>query len=425
MVKVRRARRRCAAALLALLALPVALPAIGLARSLEPPPPTPVPVPGGGTSPSPFPTALRTPEPSRQPPQIRAASAILADLGTGRALYESDPDQRRPIASVTKIMTALLVLERTDPANVVTVSPEAAAGRTGAGISQLGLVAGERITVEDLLYALLLQSANDAAIALAEHVSGTVEAFVAEMNRHASRLGLRNTRFASPNGLDNTGFSSARDLVTMTRAAFAHPLFETIVATRFRKIPSPSGPSRVIQNRNVLLWLYPGAIGGKTGFTTPAGFCLVAAAEREGVRLVAVVLGEPGEPFSDGAALLDHGFAAFELRELVHEGRPFGTVPIAGREVQVVAGASLSGLVAVDAAVRRRVTVRPGVTFPPEAGETVGFVTVSTPDMRMGRVPLVVADVPGPPPAEPGPWWRRAGSAVLEAVSSVLSALLG
>ncbi|MGH2661066.1 MAG: D-alanyl-D-alanine carboxypeptidase family protein [Actinomycetota bacterium] len=425
MRKARGARRRGAAALLALLALPVALPAIGLAQSLEPPPPTLVPVPGGGTSPSPFPTALRTPGPSRQPPQIRAASAILADLGTGQALYESDPDQRRPIASVTKIMTALLVLERTDPANVVTVSPEAAAGRTGTGISQLGLVAGERITVEDLLYALILQSANDAAIALAEHVSGTVEAFVAGMNEHASRLGLRNTRFASPNGLDNTGFSSARDLVTMTRAAFAHPLFETIVATRFREIPSPSGPSRVIQNRNVLLWLYPGAIGGKTGFTTPAGFCLVAAAERDGVRLVAVVLGEPGEPFSDAAALLDHGFAAFELRELVREGRPFGAVPIAGREVQVVAGVSLSALVAVDAVVRRRVTLRPGVTFPPEAGETVGFVTVSTPDMSMGRVPLVVADVPGPPPAEPGPWWRRAGSAVLEAVSSVLSALLG
>ena len=408
MRKARGARRRGAAALLALLALPVALPAIGLAQSLEPPPPTLVPVPGGGTSPSPFPTALRTPGPSRQPPQIRAASAILADLGTGQALYESDPDQRRPIASVTKIMTALLVLERTDPANVVTVSPEAASGRTGTGISQLGLVAGERITVEDLLYALILQSANDAAIALAEHVSGTVEAFVAGMNQHASRLGLRNTRFASPNGLDNTGFSSARDLVTITRAAFAHPLFETIVATRFREIPSPSGPSRVIQNRNVLLWLYPGAIGGKTGFTTPAGFCLVAAAEREGVRLVAVVLGEPGEPFSDAAALLDHGFAAFELRELVREGRPFGTVPIAGRKVQVVAGVSLSALVAVDAVVRRRVTVRPGVTFPPEAGETVGFVTVSTPDMRMGRVPLVVADVPGPPPAEPGPWWPSA-----------------
>lgn len=412
-------------ALLALLALPVALPAMGLAQSVEPPPPTPVPVAGGGTSPSPFPTALRTPEPSREPPQIRAASAILADLGTGRALYESDPDQRRPIASVTKIMTALVVLERTDPATVVTVSPDAAAGRTGAAISQLGLVAGERITVEDLLYALLLQSANDAAIALAEHVSGTVEAFVAGMNRHASRLGLRNTRFASPNGLDNTGFSSARDLVTMTRAAFEHPLFETIVGTRFHEIASPSGPSRVIQNRNVLLWLYAGAIGGKTGFTTPAGFCLVAAAERDGVRLVAVVLGEPGEPFSDAAALLDHGFAAFELRELVREGRPFGTVPIAGREVRVVAGASLSGLVAVDAPVRRRVTVRPGVTFPPGAGETVGFVSVSTPDMRMGRVPLVVAEVPAPPPAEPGPWWRRAGSAVLEAVSGVLSALLG
>jgi D-alanyl-D-alanine carboxypeptidase (penicillin-binding protein 5/6) len=420
-----RVRRRGPIALVALATLFVLLPAVGLARPGQTPPPTPVPIPGGGTSPSPFPHALRTPPPSNQPPSVAASAVVLGDLDTGRILWGTQAKERRPIASITKIMTALIVIQRTDPSDVVTVSPDAAAPARSAGVSELGLVPGERISIQDLLYALLLQSANDAAVALAEHVAGSVEAFVDDMNAEAHRLHLADTRFASPNGLDDAGYSSARDLALLTRAAFESSLFASIVRTKFHRIPSPSGRPRMIQNRNVLLWLYPGALGVKTGFTTPAGFCVVAAATRDGLRLVAVVLGEPGEPFSDAAAVLDYGFTSFERRELVVGGQGFGSVAIGGRDVQVSAGSGLTGLVPVGARIRRVVSVLPGVGFPPAMGERVGYVEVSAPNLQLGRVPLVVSTLPGPPPAEPGPWWRRAGSAVVEGVSSVLTSLFG
>lgn len=417
-------RRRALIALVVLTTLFVLLPSVGLGRPAQKPPPTPVPIPGGGTSPSPFPQVLRTPSPSNQPPPVAAGAVVLADLDTGRILWALDARERRPIASITKIMTALIVIQRTDPWDVVTVSANATVPGP-SGVSELGLVSGEQISIGDLLYALLLQSANDAAVALAEHVAGSVEEFVDEMNAEARRLHLSDTRFASPNGLDDTGYSSARDLAVLTREAFESPLFASIVRTKFHRIPSPSGKARIIQNRNVMLWLYQGALGVKTGFTTPAGFCVVAAAAREDLRLVAVVLGEPGEPFSDAAAVLDYGFGSFERRELVVAGQDFGSVSIGGRDVRVSAGRGLTGLVPVGARIQRVVTVLPDAAFPPATGERVGFLKVSAPKVLLGRVPLVVYALPGPPPAGPGPWWRRAGSAVFRGVSSALTSLFG
>jgi serine-type D-Ala-D-Ala carboxypeptidase (penicillin-binding protein 5/6) len=404
------------------------VPALAGAQAApEAPPPTPVVKPNGGTSLSPFPSVLRTPASSTAPPEVRAKAAVLADLDTGQVLWSLDPRARRPIASVTKIMTALLVLERSAPTDVVTVSPTAAGDGRTAGISELGLVAGERVTVSDLLYALMLQSASDAAVALAEHVSGSIDAFVAAMNHRAVRLGLTDTRFFSPSGLDDRGYSTAEDLLAITRAAYREPGFAGIVATRFHEIPASNGePDRVVQNRNVLLWLYAGAMGVKTGFTSAAGYCLVAAAERDGQRLAAVVLGEPGEPFSDAAALLNYGFAAFEHRRVLTEGRPLGEVEIDGRPVAVEAGGTLDGLVPVEEPVRRRVEVSPDAAFPPAPGESVGTVWVSVPGLRIGSVPLLVTSVDPPlPPEEPGPWWRRAVSAVAGAVDDVLDALFG
>jgi len=405
--------------------VPSLRPSPGLAQSLEPPPPTPVPVPGGGTSLSPFPSVLRTPPPEAEPPEVRAGAGVLVDLDTGRVLYALNATERRPIASLTKIMTAYLVMTRTRPAEIVTVSETAASGRT-IGISNLGLVAGERISVEQLLYALMLQSANDAALALAEHVGGTVEGFVAMMNRAAARLGLSRTTFASPNGLDDSGYSTARDVARLTLAAYGVPGFAGIVGTRAHAIPAPEGEPRVVQNRNALLWLYPGAIGVKTGFTTPAGFCVVASAVRDDERLVVVVLGEPGEPFSDAAALLNFGFTAFERRRLIGSGRSLGVVEIDGRRVEVAAGASLEGLVPAGASVRPRVVVDPGVRFPPGRGDVIGLVELSTPGLDLGRVPLVVTDVAPPPPLDDGgSWWSRAAGSVARAGSALVGALLG
>ena len=401
------------------------VPMSGLAQTLEPPPPTPVPVPGGGTSPSPFPDTLETPAPSAlEPPGVRAASAVLMDLDTAQVLFALDATQRRPIASLTKIMTAYLVMTRTSPTDVVTVSENGASGRI-VGISGLGLEVGERVKVQHLLYALLLQSANDAAVVLAEHVSGTVDAFVSAMNRTAARLGMTRTHFTSPNGLDDAGYSTARDLARITRAAYTLPGFAGVVATRFHSIPAPEDEApRIVQNRNALLWLYPGAIGVKTGFTSAAGFNVVATADRGDQRLLAVVLGEPGEAFSDAAALLNYGFAAFDRRELVAGGEDLGLVRIGGRDVAVAAGASLEGLVPTDARVRREIVVDPDVRFPPTRGQEIGSVTLGVPGLTVGSVSLVVTAVEPPPPlADDRSWWSRALGTVARAGSSLLGAL--
>jgi serine-type D-Ala-D-Ala carboxypeptidase (penicillin-binding protein 5/6) len=386
------------------------------------PPPTPVAVPGGGTSPSPFPQVLRTPEPSRRAPEVRAASAVVADVDSGQILFAKNPDQERPIASLTKVMTALLVLTRSSPTDLVTVSADAAnVGRPGT--SELGLRVGERIRVGQLLYALLLQSANDAAVALAEHVAGSVDGFVHLMNRRAEALGLRHTRFASPNGLDDTGYSSASDLARLTRAAERAPGFGSIVATRFHTIPGE--PPRIVQNRNALLWLYPGATGVKTGFTTAAGDCLVATAERGGLRLVTVLLGEPGEPFSDAAALLNYGFTAFERRDLIADGASLGTVEIDGHAVAVAAGEGVDdALVPAGAHVSRTLSLSAHVAYPPPRGARVGTLALHASGFALPSVPVVVAGVAPPPRPEPGPWWRRAAGAVVRAVSAVLDALV-
>jgi serine-type D-Ala-D-Ala carboxypeptidase (penicillin-binding protein 5/6) len=358
----------------------------------SPPPPTPVPPSG---SPSPYPSVLHIPRPPDRPPKLAAASAILADLDSGQVLFGLQPSAKRPIASVTKILTAWLVLQRSDLTDQVTVSARAA-GESG---SVLGLERGERISVENLLYALLLQSSNDAAVALAEQVGGSVERFVTLMNREGRRLGLSHTRVRSPDGLDDQGYSTAADLARLTESAETNPMFRTIVGTRFRSIPAPKGPPRRIQNRNALLWLYRGSTGVKTGYTGAAGHCLVAAAERNGRRLVAVVLGEPGEPFSEGAALLNYGFAAFERATLIRAGEELGPVDIRGRPVPAVAGGNLSALVPRTAlsSVRRRLVPLAGLRAPIRAGQLVGTVTVSAGGRVVGRVDAVAARALGPP----------------------------
>ena len=418
-------RLRATAVVAALLATPLALGVAG-ARPGGSPPPTPVPPDG---KPSPFVTSLDTPSPPARPPEIAAGSAILADMDSGQILFQQAPDQRRPIASVTKIMTALLVLERSRLDDVVTVGPGATYPPDQEGLSALGLEAGERISVRDLLFALLLQSANDAAIALAEHVSGTEARFEVAMNARARKLGMADSRFRSPNGLDDRGYSTARDLVTLTRAVYAtQPEFGRIAATRFHEIPSPSGPPRRIQNRDVLLWLYPGAVGVKTGYTARAGFCVVAVARRDGRRLVAVVLGATGEPFSDAATLLNYGFAAFTQKRFVEAGEQAGTVTLPGGTVLVVTGSELDALVPVTSVDRatRTVTVAPGVAYPPAAGERVATMEVAIPGLVLGHVPLFVSDVPAPPPLDDdGPWWARAAGSVMRAVGGLLRSAIG
>lgn len=236
---------------------------------------------------------------SASPPQVMAASALVFDLDAQQTVFELRPDDALPPASTAKIMTALLVLQHALLDESITVSARAA----GAEGSRMGLAAGERLTVMDLLYGLLLPSGNDAAVALAEHVAGSEEAFVRLMNEQAAELGMSATRFVNSAGLDEDGqLTSARDLVALVRSLVGYPVFWRIVAA-----PGATVGERILKNTNDLLTSFPGADGIKTGTTDAAGECLVASMSRNGHRMVAVILGS-SDRYADARKLLE--FAA-------------------------------------------------------------------------------------------------------------------
>jgi D-alanyl-D-alanine carboxypeptidase (penicillin-binding protein 5/6) len=399
--------------LVGVLAGPLAVARAGLGQTPGSfPPATPVPPDG---SLSPYPTSLSTPPPSDSPPGLRAASVILVDLEKGQTLFAVAPHARRPIASLTKVMTALLVLERTDSGDEVIASARAA-GESG---SELGLRAGEVQTVEDLLEALMMQSANDAAVALAEHVGGTVEGFVGEMNARAAEMGLKDTSFSSPNGLDDRGYSTAADLARLTRAALDVPRLAEVVRTQFADVPppAPAGEPRHIQNRNALLWLYPGARGVKTGFTSAAGYCLIAAAEQGDEGLLGIVLGEPHQAWDDAATLLNFGFLAFDRSEVMPEGAPLDPVRIGRLEIPAVAAGTVTAYVDPDdPRISVSVRPRPGLSFPIREGDPLGQALVSVRGVPVGRVPVVVGELP-PLLGEGRPAWLR----VVQAFVAVLA----
>jgi serine-type D-Ala-D-Ala carboxypeptidase (penicillin-binding protein 5/6) len=421
---VKRRAVRGAIAVLPILLLVGQTMASGVIAPQVAPPPTPVP-PNG--SPSPFPSRLATPRDPEPIPEVEAPSFVLADLDAGQVLVQKASGDIRPIASLTKLMTALLVLEAGRLDRIVRVHPDAVFGRGdyGAG-SALGLRPGERISVRGLLAGLVLGSANDAAEALAIEASGSVSAFVEEMNARARTLGMTRTRFASPHGLDDDGRSSAADLLRLLRATLEIRFARDLMSSRFVTIPSASGPRRRIQNRNVMLWLYPGAFGVKTGYTSGARFCLIATARRRGRELAVIVLGGRDEVFSDAAALLNHGFAAYERRTLVGQGEALGSVQIRGGEVPVVAGRELTALVRVSEVdlIERILTGRRSAAYPPPTGAVVGFLRLRGPAATLGRIPVLAADLA--PPREPsGRWWGRAAGAVARAVTAVVHGLFG
>lgn len=258
-----------------------------------------------------------------EPPEVSAVTYLLFDESLGDVLLEDGIDVVRPMASTTKVMTALLVLENADPDDVVTVS-EGAAIRRG---SIIPLYAGEQLTVRQLLLALLIRSGNDAARALAEHVSGSVPAFVELMNERAAELGMTATTFRNPNGLDVEGHvSSARDLLIVGQAAMEYPLYREISLIRGAVLPEdPAGNVRFLRQTNALVREgYPGALGGKTGDTPNADKTFVGAAERDGRRLWVVVMGSQ-DHMADAAALLDHGFEDYPVFAAIAAGQAYGT----------------------------------------------------------------------------------------------------
>lgn len=258
---------------------------------------------------------------------LSAKSAVLIDADSGQVLYGKDEHVRLPMASTTKIMTALCAVRLADVSTQVKVD----AAAVGVEGSSIYLREGEVLTLEQLLYALLLESANDAAVAIAIAVSGSVEAFASVMNETAAALGLENTHFENPHGLDGEQhYTTAQDLALIAREALNHPILKKIFATRKITIPlSGDEGVRLLLNHNKMLRYYNGAIGVKTGFTKRSGRCLVSAAARDGLTLIAVTLCAPDD-WNDHTRMLDAGFAAFERVSLCEQGGFESMVPVTG-----------------------------------------------------------------------------------------------
>ena len=313
-----------------------------------------------------------------------ASSAILVDGETGRVLYAQNAGERRLIASITKLMTALVAVETCpDLSEVVTIRPE----WTGAEGSSMYLRAGEQVTLEALLYGLLLASGNDAALAVAGHCAGDVEAFVAQMNRRAEELGMEDTHFANPNGLNDPGhYSTAADMAKLACACMEREELARIVGTRTKAIAG-----RSFTNHNKLLWRYEGCVGMKTGYTEKAGRTLVSCAEREGQRLIAVTLNDPDD-WKDHAALFDYGFHTYTRNVLALAGREVRRVPLSGslsRFVPVCTAGDVYYPLKEGEKLRVEIVLPDCVQAPVQRGEEAGRLIFYLGDQPVGGTALV------------------------------------
>ncbi|MBX6349934.1 MAG: D-alanyl-D-alanine carboxypeptidase [Clostridia bacterium] len=330
------------------------------------------------------------------PPRVTADAYVLMDLASGRVLAQRNAHERRAPASTTKIMTAVLAFELGRPDDVVVVSP-AAAATPG---SSAHLRPGDRYRLRDLVLALLLRSGNDAAVAIAQHLAGSVSAFAGLMNDEARLLGLRDTRFQNPHGLTAPGhYTSAYDLARLARYAMAFPEFRAAVARSEAEIRGQDAGGREIvrrlRNTNRLL-AYGWVTGVKTGTTAAAGDCLVASGEREGESLVAVVL-HSDDRWSDALALLDWGFREFEERTLATVDAPVARLPVVGGTRAAVAvrpaadlRLAVSRLEAPEVRVSLELPAR--VEAPVAAGAYLGRLVAWAGSERLGDVPLVAGE---------------------------------
>ena len=332
---------------------------------------------------------------------ISAQRGILLDGQTGRVLYEKNADQQSLIASTTKIMTALIVCEQCNVLDRMQI-PKEAVGIEG---SSMYLQEGEVLTLQELLYGMMLSSGNDAATALAIYCGGTVEGFAQLMNDKARMMGLQNTHFVNPHGLDAPGhYSTARDLAVLAAAAMENPIFAQTVSTK-----SVTIGSRTVTNHNKLLWQYPDADGVKTGYTKAAGRILVSSAKRNGRRLICVTIND-GNDWADHKALLNRGFSNYQLKKLVEAGQELITVAIFGGvkdHVRLLAKEDFS----YSLAEKEKVTFCwPSKEFeyaPVVAGADAGFVYVCIDGKVAGKIPVYYEETIEqiPPPKEN--FWQR------------------
>nr|WP_326125359.1 D-alanyl-D-alanine carboxypeptidase family protein [uncultured Oscillibacter sp.] len=312
-----------------------------------------------------------------------AASAILMDVNSGRVLYEQNADAKMLIASTTKIMTALVAIREGNLGDIVTVDREA----TLTEGSSMYLKEGEQLTLETLLYGLMLCSGNDAAVAIADHVGGSQAGFVALMNKTARELGMEHSSFANPNGLDHENhYSTARDMARLACAAVENETLMRIASTR-----TVTTGGRTMTNHNKLLSCMDGCIGLKTGYTRAAGRTLVSCAERNGQRLVAVTL-QDGNDWADHQALFEYGFSAYPARRAAVLGQTVGTAEVQGGvagTVPLTAASGFSWPVGAGERLETRIELERPLTAPVLAGTAVGQAVFTLDGVEVGRVELL------------------------------------
>lgn len=346
------------------------------------------------------------------PPEIIAETAVVIDAKTGQILYDKNMHEQREPASTTKVITALLALENLDLDKIVVIDSET----PYTGGSRIYLLEDERITVEQLLYALMLESANDAAVALAKEIAGSVPAFAEMMNKKAAELGAMNTSFVNPHGLHAEGhLSTAYDLAMIAREAMKNEKFRELVLTYRYEIPATNKqPERYMYNTNRLIYdqakklivngvkrpaKYEGATGIKTGYTPQAGGCLVAGAIRGDTELISVVMKSTDDGrFADSIALLDYAFDNYRTVKAVDSGMILGEIPVkrgSVQRVQVAAAAEAFATLPVEASsslVTTKVQLEENVRAPVAKGQKVGSVEIYADGLLIGTVDAVTTD---------------------------------
>jgi D-alanyl-D-alanine carboxypeptidase (penicillin-binding protein 5/6) len=329
-----------------------------------------------------------------EPPVVTARAAILLDQATGRILFSKNAHEQLPMASTTKIMTAIIALESAKLDDVVTVS-EYAAHVEGSAVD---LEAGEEKTMEELVYGLILRSGNDAATAIAEHMSGSVEKFAERMTNRARELGATQTRFMNPHGLHHEEhYTTAYDFALISAHAMLIPKFHEISTTREKKISWPGREyERLLRNQNKLLTLYPGADGIKTGWTTPSGRCFVGSATRDGWQLISVVLNAP-QMWEDTTRLLDFGYEHYRWQKVVEKDQPLKTAAVKKGVVDritLVAGES-AGMPLKEneqELLKYSFVMQEPLTAPLKAGQRVGMLHIYFGQTVVKEVPLLACE---------------------------------
>lgn len=318
---------------------------------------------------------------------VSARSACAIEKSSGQVYFDKNANQRMSMASTTKIMTAIVAIESSSLNDTVTITNES----VGIEGSSIYLKEGEILTMEDLLYALLLESANDASVAIAIHCAGSVDAFVEMMNSKAKQLNLSNTHFANPHGLDDSNhYTTANDLAKIASYAMSIPVFSEIVSTYKKVIPLGNDGSRVLINHNKLLRSYEGTLGVKTGFTHKSGRCLVSCAERDGTSLICVTLSAPND-WNDHKAILDYGFSIYNTIKLADAGDYTLDIPIInGKKSSILCSNldSLSVTVKGEANISANFEVNQMLCAPIKQGDYVGKIVFKNNDKEIASLKL-------------------------------------